>query len=113
LGYFRTNPGQNTQQKSSREFKLAHLGWIALILAGQRVGKLHPQQAVQGLSRIAAMTTHAFGGVADMAEFCALLPGLARGDSASAERFLDLWRAFVPHHDASTPSSDIHLAIQS
>jgi hypothetical protein len=95
LGYFRLNPGQNTQQIASRDFKAGHLAWIALGLAAQRLSKLHPGQAAQCFRTIAAPMTRRFGGNDDMAPFCELLPALMRGDSAAADRFLELWQAFV------------------
>jgi hypothetical protein len=95
LGYFRLNPAQNTQQSSSRDFKAGHLAWIALGLAAQRLGKLHPAQAAQCFRTIGGLIVKRFGDSPDMAPFCELLPALIRGDAAAADRFLGSWQAFI------------------
>lgn len=95
LGYFRLNPAQNTQQSSSRDFKAAHLAWLALGLAAQRLNKLQLEQATQCFRTMGALMTKRFGADAGMAPFCALAPALVRGDPCAGERFLELWQAFA------------------
>ncbi|WP_227243190.1 glycosyltransferase family A protein [Paraburkholderia caribensis] len=95
LGFFRLNPGQHTQQTTSYEMKIAHLAWIALALAGQRVGKLTAEQVQHGINRIGPMTAHRFADVEDMRPFIELMPALTRADEGASAAFLTLWDPFV------------------
>ncbi|WP_343668576.1 glycosyltransferase family A protein [Paraburkholderia heleia] len=95
LGYFRTNPAQNTQQIRSHDFKLAHLAWIALALAAKRMRKIQQQQAAQCFCIVAAMLQNRYTGVADMAQFSEMVPALTSGDLDAEERFIEKWHEFI------------------
>lgn len=95
LGYFRMNPSQNSQVRSTRDFKQGRLAWIALGLAALRLKKVEPEQAAQCFSNTGSLIMRDFAGVDDMAPFCELLPGLVRCEPTACERFLEVWQAFL------------------
>jgi hypothetical protein len=95
LGYFRLSPSQNSQVRSTRDFKQGRLAWIALGLAALRLNKIGREQASQCFGMTAGLVMKDYAGVEDMASFCEVLPGLVRGESAACERFLELWHAYL------------------
>ncbi|MEX3956106.1 glycosyltransferase family 2 protein [Trinickia sp. EG282A] len=95
LGYFRLSPSQNSQVRSTRDFKQGRLAWIALGLAALRLNKLGRDQASQCFGTSAGLIMNDYAGVEDMAAFCDLLPGLVRCEPAACERFVEIWHAFL------------------
>lgn len=99
LGYFRTSAQQNSANPMGRPMKLAHLGYIALTLAGQRLGQLSAEAAASNLAMLGPTIMHRYGHEADLAELCATLPALARGGAEAETQFLVNWRAYVGEGD--------------
>ena len=95
LGYFRTSANQHSANPMGRPLKLAHLAYVALTLAGRRLGKLPPARAAANLAGLCPIILQRYGQQADMAELCALMPGLAAGSGDAEQRFLLLWPAYA------------------
>lgn len=95
LGYFRLNPGQNTQQLQGREVKRSHLAWFALAIAGRRLGKLQPAQVAECAGNMGQLVLGRYALAEDMAVFCGLIPALAGGEPGAEDRFLDAWAAYL------------------
>jgi hypothetical protein len=95
LSCFRLNPGQTTGQLSGVAGKMGYLAWIALAIAGKRIGKIQQEQAMQCFQRISNVILDRFAGVEDMARFCLILPGLTAVRQGSEELFLEEWESFL------------------
>jgi len=95
LGAFRKNPGQMTAQTFSRTIKQGHLAWIALALAGQRIGKLNPAQLAACCNAVGPLILQRYAQEADMAPFRDLIRGLKAGQNGADERFLEAWNLFA------------------
>lgn len=95
LGSFRTSAEQNSSLPMGRPLKLAHLGYMALSMAGREVGKLTQQQVQSCIAGIVPAVLAHYRQEADMAEMCALLPDLLAAKPLAEARFLDSWRAFA------------------
>ena len=94
LGYFRKGPDQNSAQANSPLMKGAVLGYVALAIAGQQLGKLTAQQASNCFAGISGAIAYWYASQEDMAEFRQLMPELAAMHKGSEERFLKLWNEF-------------------
>lgn len=94
LGYFRTSPTQHSAHPMGRPLKLAYLAYVALALAGERVGQIHPDRLAASLERLCPLVMHNYGGQADMAEILPWLPGLARREPEAEAGFLRAWEIF-------------------
>jgi len=95
LGFFRRSAEQITSQTLSRPVKKAHLAWIALALAGRRIGKLEKAQAIACFNGMGRAIRLRYAGEADMAPFCELIPELMAGTNAAGDRFLDAWNNYL------------------
>jgi hypothetical protein len=94
LGYFRTSAEQHSANPMGRPMKLAHLAYIALTLAGRRLGKLPPSQCAVNLASLCPIILQRYGHEADMAELCSLMPAMAAAEAGAEERFLGLWHVY-------------------
>lgn len=94
LGYFRTSASQNSADPMGRPMKLAHLAYVALTMAGRRLGQLEPAAAQANLARLCPLIAERYGAQADMAALCAVMPGLAEGSEAAEAQFLALWHVY-------------------
>jgi len=97
LGYFRTSAQQNSADPMGRPMKLAHLAYLALAIAGRRIGQITQTQYESCVAGLCPVIPVRYGNEADMAPFCALMPELAKASPAAEAKFLEAWRAFVPH----------------
>ena len=91
LGYFRVNAEQHSAQPMGRAMKMAHLAYLALAIAARRVGRLPGADAAQALATLCPIIAQRYGGEADMAEFCALMPALGQGVEGAEAQFLAMW----------------------
>ncbi|WP_263559602.1 glycosyltransferase family A protein [Paucibacter sp. B2R-40] len=94
LGYFRTSAEQHSANPMGRPMKLAHLAYIALTLAGRRLGKLQATQAAANLASLCPIIAQRYGHESDMAELCALMPALAAGQAGAEEQFMPIWQVY-------------------
>jgi hypothetical protein len=92
LGSFRTNPEQHSAQPMGRAMKMAHLAYLALAIAARRIGRMSDAECAGALANLCPVVVQRYGGEADMAGFCALMPRLAGAGEAAEREFLDLWR---------------------
>jgi hypothetical protein len=99
LGYFRTSPAGNSAKFYGPYMKGAHLGYAALVLGGQRIGKYSPAQAHEAFGHLAAGIDQRYGNQEDMQPFIALLSQMAAGDELAEASFLEIWNAFLRRHD--------------
>ena len=96
LGFFRTSPEQNTAQQQGRIFKLSVLGWIALALAGRRLGHVSAEQSVALVQRICALLTQHYSHDAALAHLATLARNIGPDQNGAAEQaFLVAWHEFV------------------
>ena len=95
LGFFRTNPYQNSADLRGKEVKTAYFGWFALAIGGRRLGRLTPAQALTCFRNYGPKLMVLYAKEADMAPFCAVIPGLMAGEAAAEERFLEVWNSYV------------------
>lgn len=91
LGYFRINADQHSAQPMGRAMKMAHLAYLALAIAGERVGHMSADATQRALATLSPLVAQRYGQEADMAEFSALMPALAEGGTAAREQFLAMW----------------------
>lgn len=94
LGYFRTSAEQHSANPMGRPLKLAHLAYLTLALAAERLGQLTREQVAAQLAGLCPVIQFRYGREADMAEICALMPALGRRDSEAESRFLALWHVY-------------------
>lgn len=99
LGYFRTGGAGNSAQSFGPYMKAAHLGYAALCLGGQRLGRYSQTQARQGLAIIAQAMAQRYGSQADMHPFIAVMPRLAAGEAGAESQFIALWHDYLRLHD--------------
>lgn len=93
LGYFRTSPEQNTAQPTGRIFKLGLLAWIALAVAGKRLGHLNAAQCTDVARRMGLLVLQHYAGDAPMCELARL--ALSLGDSEAAEAaYVTAWHVY-------------------
>lgn len=94
LGYFRTSAEQHSANPMGRPMKLAHLAYIALTLAGRRLGKLTAEHAATNLAGLCPLIKLRYGHEQDMAELAALMPALGAGEAGAEDAFLALWHVY-------------------
>ncbi len=99
LGYFRTGALGNSSKFYGPYMKGAHLGYGALALGGQRIGKYTPAQARNAFGILANVLPRHYGGELDMAPFIALLPAMAAGSGLAEARFVEIWHAYLRSHN--------------
>lgn len=95
LGYFRMNPEQTTQQRSSHAYHLAVIAWAALAVSGVRLGKLSRDQAAQTFRIVQSFVINLLPGSEHLAAFGELLRNLIEGAPSADDRFVEAWHAFI------------------
>ena len=101
LGYFRAGGEGHSGQMMGPHMKAAHIGYAAIALGGQRIGRLAPDQAQRCYGGIANAVAQRYATQEDMRVFVAPLQAMAAGLSAgeAAEPvFLEAWNAFLATH---------------
>jgi len=98
LGYFRAGGEGHSAQFNGPHMKAAHLGFAALALGGQRLGKLSEAQARLCYRGIASALAKGYAEQADMQGFATILPRLAEGEAGSEAEFLQAWQQFLAGH---------------
>ena len=99
LGYFRTGGTGNSSKFFGSYMKAAHLGYAALALGGQRIGKYTPTQAQHAFGILAPALTQRYASQPDMQPFIELLPRMAAGDALAEASFIEIWHAYLRRHD--------------
>ena len=94
LGYFRTSAEQHSANPMGRPLKLAHLAYLTLAMAGERLGQLTREQASAQMAGLCPLVQMRYGSEPDMAEICALMPGLGRREPEAEAQFLALWHVY-------------------
>jgi len=94
LGYFRTSAEQHSANPMGRPLKLAHLAYLTLAMAAERLGQLTREQVTAQMAGLCPVIQFRYGREADMAEICALMPGLGRREPEAEARFLALWHVY-------------------
>ncbi|MFZ5561543.1 MAG: glycosyltransferase family 2 protein [Pseudomonadota bacterium] len=95
LGFFRLNPYQNTQQTMSQVRKMTYVAWLALAIAGRRLGFIQPRQVFECSRRIGTAILERYRNEIDMAAINDVIPGLMAGDAGAEQCFLDAWALYV------------------
>lgn len=98
LGCFRTGGENNSSQFFGKFMKAAHLGYAALALGGERIGKLSREQALLCYRGIAPAILQRYGSQEDMLPFCALLARMAEGDAEAETEFERVWAQYLRGH---------------
>jgi len=99
LGFFRTSASGNSSKFFGPYMKGAHLGYVALVMGGQRLGKYSAEQARGAFATLAQAMAQRYGSQEDMLPFIALLPKMAAGDELAEASFVEIWHAFLRRHD--------------
>lgn len=94
LGYFRTGGSGNSANIFGPFVKAGILGYAALAMGGQRIGKLSLSQATECYARIASVANHYYAQQADTVELSMALTRLAASVGGADVEFLDAWAAF-------------------
>ena len=94
LGYFRTGGTGNSSSLFGPFIKGAILGYVALALGGQRVGKLSREQALNCYGIAGPVLKRCYTQHEDMQVFCRLVPEMAASIPGSEELFLEAWTIF-------------------
>jgi hypothetical protein len=89
------NPQQNTQQTMGRIRKQSYFCWMALAIAGRRLGHLQAPHVVECARRIGNDALNLYRQEADVTAVCAATSGLIAGEATAEERFLAAWDAYV------------------
>ncbi|TFW10293.1 glycosyltransferase [Oxalobacteraceae bacterium OM1] len=95
LGCFRMNPGQQTEQPMSKQFKCGHLAWVSLAIAARRGGWINKEQCQTTIARVCSIVLDLYGREADMAQFCVLLSEVVDRKPNAEERFLRTWGDYI------------------
>ena len=99
LGYFRTGGAGNSGQVFGPYMKAAHLGYAALCIGGQRLGRYSQAQVFASLGAIARAMAQRYASQADMLPFIELLPRMAAGQPGAEEEFIEIWHDYLRLHD--------------
>jgi hypothetical protein len=94
LGFFRTSDQQHSADIMGTPWKKAHLAYIALAIAGRRLGLVSAEQAATCLASLCPITGQRYASEPDMGDICALMPKLANGDTSAEDQFLSLWHVY-------------------
>jgi hypothetical protein len=94
LGYFRTGGTGNSSSLLGPFMKGAVLGYVALGLGGQRVGKLSREQVLKCYGIIASVLNRHYGQEEDMQIFCKILPEMTMSALNSEDQFMEAWAIF-------------------
>ena len=95
LGYFRTGGTGNSSNTFGPFLKAGILGYVALALGGQRVGKMSHEQSLKCYGIIASVVIQYYSQQEDMQVFCQLLPEMAASTPGANELFLQAWAVFL------------------
>jgi hypothetical protein len=95
LGYFRASPSQNSSNLNSPIMMGAHLGFVALAIAGRRSGLLTEALARRNYATMGNALRARYAQHAEMAPFIAAMPALVAGMPQAEERFLEVWQPFL------------------
>lgn len=98
LGFFRVNEQSHSASKFGPMMKAAILGYAALALGGQRIGKLSEEQARGCYATLGQVLPLHYSTEEDMQVFCGLLPKMAAGDASAVSAFEDAWSSFLAHN---------------
>lgn len=98
LGYFRAGGEGHSAQVNGKHMKAAHLGYAALGVGLQRLGRMNEAQARLCYEGIAQALMARYGGQEDMQPFAALLMRMAQQDAQAGEDFVNAWQAFLTQH---------------
>ncbi len=94
LGYFRTGGTGNSSKVFGPFLKAGILGYAALAMGGQRVGKLSHEQALKCYGTIASVVNQYYAQQEDMQVFCRVLPQLAASIPGAEDSFMQAWANF-------------------
>jgi hypothetical protein len=94
LGYFRTSTQQHSANIMGTPWKMAHLAYITLAIAGRRLGQVSAEQAATCLASLGPIIGSRYANEPDMGDICALMPALASGSMSAEEQFLSLWHIY-------------------
>jgi len=98
LGYFRSGGENHSSTPFGPHMKAAFLGYAALAIGGQRIGKLTLEQGLKCFRLLADFLQRYYSDQDDMRIFCELLPRMAQGEGSANIEFLDAWSAFQKRH---------------
>ena len=94
LGYFRTGGTGNSSNLFGSFWKAAVLGYVALALGAQRVGKLSREQVLACYGIIGPVLNQRYAQQEDMRVFCKLLPEMAASTPRAEDLFLEALTVF-------------------
>lgn len=95
LGCFRTSPHQNSADLMGRPMKLAHLAHIGLAIAARRLGQISDSSAASVFAKQCPTLVAIYGGQADMARICDVLPRLAAAEQGAEAAYLAAIDAYL------------------
>jgi len=95
LGYFRTSTQQNSADPMGRPMKLAHLAYVALAIAGRRIGKISVDQTQRCLTGLCPLIVQRYGTQDDMLVFNDVMAELAAGQPDAEANFIRIWHAYL------------------
>lgn len=98
LGFFRVNEQSHSASKFGPMMKTAVLGYAALALGGQRIGKISEKQARGCYATLGRVLPVHYPAEEDMQIFCSLLPKMAQGDISATSDFEKAWMALLAKH---------------
>ncbi len=98
LGFFRVNGQSHSASKFGFMMKTAVLGYAALALGGQRIGKLSEEQARGCYALLGQVVSSHYPAEEDMQVFCRLLPEMAAGNASAVSGFEEAWAALLARH---------------
>lgn len=95
LGYFRTSADHNSANPMGRPMKLAHLAYIALAIAGYRLGHISLEQSKNVILTLSIIIYQRYINEDDMIIFCNIMQDLIKGNSNAEKSFLDAWEKYI------------------
>lgn len=98
LGFFRKGPGQNSAQSFSPIMKAAVLGYVALAVAGRRLGTMDDDQAQKTFAIISGALNYWYPTQKDLDELKTAVARLAAGGNDAEADFLESWESFLSTH---------------
>lgn len=98
LGYFRMSGESNSSAVFGSHMKTAVLGFAALAIGGQRIGKLSEEQALGCYRILAGVLPQYYSTQEDMLPFCQLLPRMAAGEVSAGIDFMDAWAKLLARY---------------
>lgn len=99
LGFFRVGDSGNSANRKGAFMKAAFLGYAALAMGAERVGRLSHAQLLDCYKLIGPSLQIDYPEEADMQDFLQILPALARDEPGAQDRFLQDWTAFQRVHN--------------